>query len=186
MGRKGRPQKPGKRRNGRPAVDHSFDRGSEWTQAMKARYGEHSGSAIGRAYAAGLLGEEAIAKDRFAAAKKFARAYQRIISQDRYRCALDRAPRGNLAYDLSPEATAFELEEQDWLFKAMDTLDRTGCRPYMDQLLAVAHVDHGPAWLDRLLNGNHPADKMILDAALQAIDAITPKKREGIIRVVRS
>jgi len=187
MGRKGRPQKPGKRKSGRPVVDRSFDRGSEWVQRQRDRYGEHYGSAIGRAYAAGLLGDGSQAKDRFDAAKRFSRAYMRIISQDRYRCALDRTPRGNLAIDLSPEANAFELEEQAWLFEAMNTLDQTGTRPFFDQLISSLHADKGPYWLDALLGGGrHPADRMVLDAALKAIDAITPRRAVGVIRVVRT
>lgn len=190
MGRKGRPSKPGKRdksgRLKREGRDTTFDRGSDWVQARRDRYGEHYGSAIGRAFAAGLLGDGSQAKDRFDAAKKFARAYLRIISQDRYRCALDRTPRGNLAVSLSPEASAFELHEQKWLFEAMATLDRTGCRPYLDQLLSTRHTDHGPYWLDMLLMGRrHPADIAVLDAALSAIDAIAPRRAEGIIRVIR-
>lgn len=59
MGRAGRKRKDGKREpNGRLQRVSGFDKGSDWVQAQRARYGEHYSTALGRAYAAGLLGEE--------------------------------------------------------------------------------------------------------------------------------
>lgn len=163
-------------------VDHSYDRGSEWVQQQRARYGEHYSTALGRAFVHGLLGEGQQANDRYAEAKRFARLYARIISQDRYRCALDRTPRGNLAVAIDLDQLEWEREQQEWLFAAMAKIDATGCRPFLDQLLSTIHADKGPYWLDNLLaGGQHPADLAVLRAALVAIDAIVPPRVSRIL-----
>ena len=56
----------------------TFDKHSERVQAMRDRFGEHHGSAIGRAYASGLLGEETIARVRYDAGKRFQRPWNRF------------------------------------------------------------------------------------------------------------
>lgn len=189
MARSGRKRKQGVKRvdGGRISragqkPSHSFDRGSEWVQAMKAKYGEHYSTALGRAFVGGLLGEGQQANDRYAEAKRFSRLYARIIDQDRYRCALDRTPRGNLAVAIDLDQLEWEQQQQEWLFGAMAKIDATGCRPFFDQLLSRAHTDHGPYWIENLLaGGRHPADLAVLNAALAAIDAIVPPRPMKIV-----
>ena len=189
MARAGRKRKQGvaRTKSGRISragqqPDHSFDRGSEWVQAQRAKYGEHYSTALGRAFVHGLLGEGQEANDRYAEAKRFLRLYARLIDQDRYRCALDRTPRGNLAVAVDLDQLEWEHQQQEWLFAAMAKLDQTGCRPYFDQLLSTMHTDKGPYWLDNLLaGGQHPADIAVLKAALVALDAIVPKRPMRIL-----
>ena len=86
MARTGRKRAPGRKRlpNGRQSragVVQLFDRGSEWVQKMREKYGQDYSSALGRAYAAGLLGDDDIGKMRYddekmaaaATRKRFAR-----------------------------------------------------------------------------------------------------------------
>lgn len=185
MARRGRPSRSGKReKNGRHQRTGYpvpvYDKGSEWVQTMQSRYGTHYSTALGRAYAAGLLGDGAEALNRYQAAKKFASVYTRFIGTDAYRCPLDDTPRGNVV-DLHPDHDA-NADQLRWLMVAMDSMDVAGVRPYFDALISSLHTDSGPFWLDSLLaGGKHPADQMLLKAALQALDIIAPEeKRMGI------
>ena len=185
MARAGRKQKPGKRaKSGRPSrAGHvpALDRGSEWVQQQRERYGTNYNTALGRAFAAGLLGDETEALDRYTNAKRFARLYTLHISQDRYRCALDRSPRG-MSVEPDLAQLEYQQDQQRWLFWAMDVIDATGCRPFVDQLLAVRFVDRGPYWLDNLLaGGRDPADVAVLKAAIKGIDAIVPVRVARIV-----
>lgn len=186
---RGRPRKTGKReRNGRLQREaNQYDRGSEWVQKMRDRYGEHYSSPIGRLYASGLLGEEEIARVRYDVGKKFARLYARMIERP-YRCALDTTPRLRVvnSTDTWEDLDMLEREhaEQGWLFEAMDKLDRAGLRPFLDQIVGKQYTDAGPYWSDALLKGGkHPADRMVLDAALKALDEISPALRTARILV---
>ena len=160
-----------------------YDRGSDWVQQQRAHFGEHYSSALGRAFAAHLIGEDQQAKDRYDAGKKFARVYNRVIQTRTYRCALDTSPHGNV---VALEAD-HDHREQDWLFNAMADLDVAGLRPWLDQLISPVYVDTGPKWLDRLLKGGRdPVDRMLLDTAVKALDMLVPERRETGILVVRS
>ena len=179
MGRKGRPQKPGKRngnRASRAGVVLPFDKGSEKVQAMRARFGEYYSSAIGRAYAAGLLDhptDESRAKVRLDSARKFVSLYGAVIGRDRYRCPLNQSPRAGHVEYIPNER---DIDDQQWLIANMERIDRTGCRPFFDQLTGRQFTDYGPPWLDALLAAkpHDRRDTMILDAALKALDAIGP------------
>lgn len=173
----GRKRKDGKRTSGgrlsrsAESIEARYDRGSEWVQIMRAKYGESYNSALGRAYAAGLLGEGVEAKDRYDKARKFVSLYRAVIGRDRYRCPLNQAPRG---MDDRPHDERDSLN-QDWLLVNMERIDVTGCRPFFDQLTSHLYTDHGPLWLDRLLaKPRDRRDTMILDAAIRGIDAIGP------------
>lgn len=184
MARRGRPSKAGKRHpNGRRVHEAGFDKGSEWVQARREKYQTHYSTALGRAYAAGLLAEDAdVALDRYQAGKRFARVYNRIVGGEIYRCALDRSPRGCAVVPSDADALEREVRDQEWLFASMSALDAAGCRPYFDQLIAVSHTDHGPAWLDRMLaGGRDPCDKMLLEAAVNALDILAPARKIGSI-----
>ncbi len=178
MAKKGRPQKPGKRASNRPSragLVIPFDKGSEWVQAMRARYGDNYNSAIGRAYAAGLLDDprdEHRAKTRLDNARKFAKLYIRSIGEDRYRCPLNQSPRGGYAeYIPNPR----DAEDYDWLLTNARRIDETGGRPFFDQLIGKQFTDSGPDWLNALLGApKDRRDLLILNAALKALDAIGP------------
>lgn len=185
MARKGRPRKSNAKRhpNGRLVHEISIVKGSEWVQAQQAKYQTHYSTALGRAYAAGKLGEDESALDRYQGGKRFARVYNRVIGGETYRCPLDRTPRGSLG---EIEASEQEQWDHDWLFEAMAALDNAGLRPWLDQLLTRAHTDHGPPWLDRLLEGGKdPADAMVLKVALNALDVVAPVRKDIGIRAVR-
>jgi hypothetical protein len=182
MAKAGRRRKTGERhRCGK--LRETFDHGSERVQAMRGLYGTHYSTALGRAYAAGLLGDPAVALDRYQGGKKFVRVYTRCIGGQAYRCPLDQTPRGSNTIDF--EATEQEQRDHDWLHAAMDSLDVAGVRPYLDQLITREHTDQGPAWLDALLRGGkHPADRILLDAAIRALDILAPARRAvGIVSV---
>lgn len=188
-GKAGRRRKEGKRTaSGRLSravveIEGRFDKGSAWVQLMRARYGENYNSAIGRAYASGLLGEGNEAKDRYDKARKFIALYGAVIGRDRYRCALNQAPRGSSG---EFEPTQRDIDDQEWLLVNMDRIDATGCRPFFDQLTCHLFTDHGPSWLDALLNTKHKdrRDTMILDAAIKGIDAIGPVSARVVLRRV--
>jgi hypothetical protein len=176
MARKGRPRKQGKRHpNGRLAHEATFDRGSEWVQAQQAKYQTHYSTALGRAYAGGLLGEEQEALDRYMGGKRFARVYNRVVGGETYRSPLDRTPRGS---ETETEARENDQRDHDWLFAIMASLDDGGLRPWLDQLITRVNTDYGPTWLDRLLNGGKdPCDMIVLKAAIQALDVVAPARK---------
>jgi len=180
MGRKGRPRKEGKRHpNGKLVHVERYDHGSDWVQAQVAKYGTHYNTPLGRAYAAGLLGDEALAADRYMGGKRFARVYNRVCGGETYRCPLDRTPRGSVG---EMEASEYDSQDRDWLFTVMDALDVGGLRPWLDQLIFRYHIDVGPSWLDRLLSGGKdPCDQRILTAALAALDVVAPASRKSTI-----
>lgn len=166
----------------------NFDRGSDWVQSQRARFGTYYSSALGRAYAAGLLGEvhSEEAKRLLDAGSAFARTYSRVIGPvGIYRCPLDRTPRGGLTLvDSSPEQQERDLDQQRWLYAAMEALRLDGSRPWLDQLLHANYTDSGPHWLDAHLAGNPQAsDHMLLKAALRALDVIAPPKQRSRILV---
>lgn len=176
---RGRPRKPGKRYKSGD-LKPVYDKGSERIAAASARFGTHYSSALGRAYAAGLLGDGDRAFDRLNGGKKFAQLYTRTFGGTVYRCALDRSPRGPIE-DPAQEDPQRDQMGRDWLAKVMRELDGAGCRPWLDQLISSAYVDTGPQWLDRLILGcGKKPDQTLLDAAIAALDILAPPKRSRI------
>lgn len=208
MGKAGRKAKAGKReRNGRLQRNNypepKLEKPSAWVAERVARYGVHYCWALGRAYASGLL-DDGDALSRYQAAKKFVRVYQRFYGSDAYACPLDNSPRGSNVVDLT--ISEYQERDREWLRTAMDSMDVSGGRPYLEQLLSRQHTDQGPPWLDRLLDvvlwnqelpqlnaqlrAKHgsgfvplglkefnPHDRMILDTAIRALDVITPERK---------
>lgn len=184
---KGRPRHANKRRtqSGRIKRDNypepKLVQPSDWVAKQRARFGEYYSSALGRAYAAGLLGDGNDAKGRIDGAKKFVRLYRVIVGSDIYRCPLNDTPRGGGGPDVDVDE-----REHRWLFKAMDAMDVAGVRMFLDQLITTLHTDRGPDWLDRLLSGGtDPRDRMVLDAAMRALDIVSPPPRKAQILVGR-
>lgn len=179
--RRGRPSKSGRRTaSGRLARDPNHvpesAKPSEWVKARLERFGTHYCWALGRAYASGLLGEGNEAKDRLDSAGKFVTLYQRYYGGSVYSCPLDQTPRSNF---VAPYDHDRQEPEKEWIKSAMRLLEASGGMPFFEQLISRAHVDQGPTWLDRLLDDQikHPADKMVLAAALKALDAIPASVR---------
>ncbi len=170
-----------KSRKGEPR--NAIDRGSDWAQARIARFGTYYNSAIGRAFAAGLLGDGNEAKDRYDKARKFSALYGAVIGRDRYRCALNDSPRGSSERIQTFEDVQREAEDQNWLIVNAARIDLTGCRPFFDQLISGLYTDYGPSWLDAILDAKNPdrRDTIVLDAALRAIDAIKPATGARIV-----
>jgi len=189
MGRRGRPRKAGKRNDKGKLVRDNYpvpiyDHGTERAQARFKRFGTHGATALGRAYASGLLGEEQEASLRYDAGKRFARLYSALIEQGRYRCPLARE-RLSSGVVVAFTGNRHDEADQAWLFDAMEKLDRAGLRPWLDQLVLDLYADQGPYWLDALLaGGNNPSDQVVLKAALDALDLIAPKQGQMGIRVV--
>lgn len=183
---KGRKRKTGPReKNGRPsrAGIPRFDKGTERVQAMRERYGEHYTSALGRAFALDLLGDGIEATVRLDVGKRFAAIHGKLIARP-YRCPLNDAPRGMADDHDSHDRIEHDRAEQEWFFAMADKLDRAGLRPWLDQLISPVYTDHGPAWLDRLLDGGKdPVDLTLLQTAIKALDLIAPKVRSLGIRV---
>lgn len=144
---KGRPRRSGKRtKAGRLITPQTFDQGTDWVRAMKARFGEHYSTALGRAFALGFLGEGVEANDRFQAGKRFMRLHRIVYGGTHYRCPLNDSPRGNV----SDMHEGVNLNDRQWLDAAIDSMDVAGVRPYLDQLLSTLYTDAGPYWLDNL------------------------------------
>lgn len=190
MARSGRKRKAGAKRGstGRIVRDHRTEPGlvqpSDWVKGQRDRYGEHYSSPIGRLYARGFLGEGTEAKNRLDTGKRFSRLYRAIIGGDGYRCPLNPDPRSG------GQRTAFhddlrERESQDWLFDAMNKLDKAGLRGWLDAVLSTEYTDRGPVWADRLLmGGRDPYDHAMLKNAIAALDEIAPVVRPvGILAI---
>lgn len=174
--RKGRPSKSGKRHDCgklKAPVDPRYVAPSDWVSGQVHRFGQDYNSALGRAFASGLLGEGSQAKDRYDTARKLIALYGAVIGKDRYRCGLDQSPRG---VDHMRVPTQRDIDDQEWLLVNLTRIDNSGCRPFFDQLTSARFTDYGPPWLDRLLATQHRdrRDTMILDAAIKGIDAIGP------------
>lgn len=193
MGRKGRPRNAGKRRypNGRikkpppdPNAEPSRIKGNDRIEAMREKWGTFYNSALGRAYASGLLGEGQEALGRYQAARKFVKLHARFYGAPGYTCPLDQAPRGH-DNDPYPDIEA-NRKQLAWLNAACDSMDVAGVRKYFDELVSPVNVDSGPAWLSILLaNGTDPRCYAALNAAIRALDIIAPEVRPvGILAVV--
>jgi len=178
---KGRKRKPGRRtRSGRLSrakmPQASYDRGTPRAQAQRAIYGTDCSDAIGRAYRAGLLGEEDEAKPRLDTARALSAAYWASYTVGPCRSLLDTAPRGTGA-SIDHERAH---RREKWLSEQLSNIDALGrtFRRAFDQLAIDIHPDEGPRWLDRLiaarLAAKSPqiADMHTLARAIVALDLI--------------
>lgn len=175
--RSGRNRKAGKRtKSGQLSRAGAIVRPSEWVQAQQARFGNHYGSALGRAYAGGLLGEGNEAKTRLDAGNKFVLRYSKVIGGDCYTCPLDRSVKGS---NDNPDHER-DLHQQEWLYAMIDSLDHAGLRPWLDQLIHTNYTDRGPYWLDALLGGQRDiGDRRVLEAAIMALDLVAGQKTQS-------
>ncbi len=179
MPRHGRPRKSGKRtksdRPSRAGQGLAIVKGNDRAEARKTMFGIEGDDPLGRTYIAGLLGEGSKAKERLDNGRKFARIYRSTYPGTSYRCALDTSPRnGVLAFQ-----TRRQYHDEQWLKDAIATIDNA-LRPYFDQLVIPANPDNDPHWLKALYTGNDHRDRMILDAALKALDNISVPRPRNI------
>lgn len=212
--RGGRSSKAGKRtpsgqlsRAGQPKGETLAGQPSAWVKAQRDKFGVHYCWALGRAYVMGLLGDSPEALNRYQAAKKFVRLYQRFYGGSIYTCPLDDSPRGGNVVSL--EVPEHQENDRKWIAAAIDAMDVSGSRPYFDQLTSIVSIDRGPHWLDSMIavidwnaglatmNAElrkagkpaltpklyHPADQMVLAAAIQALDIIAPEEKPRKILV---
>ena len=158
MGRAGRKRKAGPReKNGRPqrkARDASFDRGSDATQAKHSIYGSDGSDAIGRAYVAGLLGEDGLNLRN--AGRMIFRAYWPMFGVGAERSCLGDQTGGSVTPDvLDPDERQRMIDRERHLSETLariDALDKTlRTRRVFDQLCINPNPDTGPAFLDSLI-----------------------------------
>lgn len=179
---------------------------SAWVKAQRDKFGVHYCWAMGRAYVMGLLGESPEALNRYQAAKKFVRLYNRFFGGSAYTCPLDQSPRGSNV--VSMDVPDHQEADRQWLRTAMDAMDVSGTRPYLDQLISIGNIDRGPHWIDSMIavidwnkelparnaelrkdgkpillpKSQHTGDEAILAAAIRALDIIAPKQKpQGIL-----
>lgn len=185
MARPGRKSKPGKRdKSGRRLKSAQEcggpDRGTEFVAAMRVRFGVHATTALGRAYAAGLLDDpvdDKRAADRLQNAARYRQVQGRIFGDASCgRNPLDTSPRGGVS--VVQDMTDRDVAAREWYRQNALRVDATACGSFLDQLTSSAYTDAGPPWLDRLLGvaarDRHPADLAVLECAVAAIDAIGP------------
>lgn len=147
MSRAGRKRKQGKREPNGRLVRVLFDHGTSRAQMKFEQYGTDGADAIGRAYQAGLLGDQADAiKDT---ARRIAKAYWPMLEVGTYRCTLGDGHGGsndNFDHDRIKA-------REEWLTGILRTVDRLGRahRKAFDELVIDVHPDSGPAWLERMI-----------------------------------
>jgi len=173
---RGRKRKNGPRtasgRLSRAAI--TYDRGTTRTADKFSVYGQDGSDAIGRAYVAGLLGDDGLNLRN--AARSVFRAYWPMMAVGRYQCAIGDKTGAN-DDDLSPER---RKAREEWLTSTLRMIDRMGL-PYrraFDQLVINIHPDEGPAWLDSLIwhakrrSDPDPRDMAMLAKALEPLSII--------------
>lgn len=141
---KGRPRKQGRRDSKgklRPII--MPDRGNERTAAKREMFGTDGGDAIGRAYRAGLLGEDG--QRLMQTARSIHRAYWPMFGVGAVGCTLGDRVGGGDGDD--------SIDRERWLTKTIFSIDAMGRnhRRAFDELVLDFWPDYGPAWLDKLI-----------------------------------
>lgn len=176
MARVGRKRKQGKRtKSGQlsRAGEPSIVKGSERAQAMQALYGQDGADAIGRAYRAGLLGDDNEAKALLDVGRKMARIYWRAYEVGPVSCTLGDKDFGTITATDNAKAKAAE----EWLERNLGRVGLMGTpmRKAFDQMVINPMPDHGPRWLDRLCwqarrnMDMDPADISMLALAIEGL-----------------
>lgn len=173
MGKAGRKRKPGKRtasgRLSRAGIS-PFDYGTERARALVALYGQHGTEALGRAYAAGLLGhkDDPRALERYRNGQVMAHEWRKHF-QPGYRCALNDNPRGSDDYAES----GAQQRRYHWMLRETRALDAAGFGSWFHQLVLAHNPTSGPEWLDRLLAGvAGEGERRILELNIKALDSL--------------
>ncbi len=176
MARAGRKRKNVKREpNGRASrkgdIRVTFDYGTDRARLKFENYGTDGADAIGRAYVAGLLGDDADAlRDT---ARKICRAYWPMLVVGPHSCTLaDKSGGVNDNFD----AERIKAREE-WLTRILRTVDHMGrsYRACFDDLVVDVHPDSGPLWLESLIwHKKHGRDPALVDVQrlAKAIDGL--------------
>jgi hypothetical protein len=152
----GRKRKTGKREANGRLVRAKIDKGNGRTEAKIAAFGQNGSDAIGRAFESGLLGSGQDAKALLDTARAISRAYWAAYERGPIRCTLaDRSSGGVFAID-----DERDRRKEDWLRGMIGIANVCGTesRKLFDELVVDINPDHGPAWLDRLVEGGLAAD----------------------------
>lgn len=180
MARAGRKRKQGKRTtSGRlsRAGEQRYDKGSDAAQARQSQFGEDGYDPIGRAYRAGLLGEDGLELRNLS--RKVFRAYWPMLAVGIEKSCLGLDIHGQAANDdlLDPDARQYKIDREKKLTETLRQLDRMGRqhRKAFDDLCIEILPDFGPSWLDGLIwakGHNKPADPAHLTSLKLAIEAM--------------
>lgn len=167
---KGRPRKQGRRDSkGKLRPEFARDSGTDRTAAKRDKYGTDGADAIGRAYRMGLLGEDG--QKLMNTARTISKSYHATF-QGGYKCALGQGGGGVMAFDPDPGSAR---NRQARLF---DSLSTAGPRGTLQShafygLVIEQHPDSGPAWLDRLIEGEGTnTDRDQLNAAVATLQKL--------------
>lgn len=190
---RGRKRKQGKRlKSGRlsQAGYQRYDKGTEYTQAMQALYGQDGCDAIGRAYRSGLLGEGSDAKALLDTARQISKAYWSAYEVGPFASPIADKTSGSIA----PESPENARRREEWLNECLTTANRFkgSERRNFDQLVIEVNPDHGPGWLDRLCFTTRcasepidPADATSLSLALDILSEIAQVKKPRVVFMKR-
>lgn len=126
------------------SLDDRRDAGTDAAQAKRAQFGTDGCDAIGRAYRAGLLGEDG--QRLLQTGRSINRAYWAAYGQYGMSCTL--GVRTGAAND-----DENSLSREKWLTATMRDIDEMGRehRRAFDSLCIDFHPDCGPIWLDNLI-----------------------------------
>jgi hypothetical protein len=155
MARAGRKRKnvnrePNGRRSRKGEMRVTFDQGTSRAQLKMGQYGTQGADPIGRAWAMGLLGEDADAlRDT---ARRIFSAYWPMLAVGPYSCTLADKTSGGTNDNYDSEAIK---RREDWLARTLITVDKMdthrAIRAAFDDLIIDHHPDFGPKWLDSLI-----------------------------------
>lgn len=143
------------------------DAGTDAAQAKRAMYGTDGCDSIGRAYRAGLLGDDG--QRLLQTARSINRAYWAAYGQFGMSCTL--GVRTGPANDDDNG-----LAREKWLNATIKDIDRMGRehRKAFDELCIDFYPDYGPIWLDNLIAKEpRQSDWSKLAKALEVLDELS-------------
>lgn len=176
MASKGRKRKAGLRTKA-DRIRKGPDKGCDGYQRRNAKHGPDSADALGRAYNAGLLGDD----ERAMHMRDMGRAFT-----ERYHAIYGRSPRDSLARFQEDHGHAGlhehdrELTQRLRLNRAIYAITQEGMdvRRAFYSLVVECHPDEGPAWIDALIaakrrNRTLPAEYLpMLDLAMKGLEIL--------------
>jgi len=190
MARAGRKAKSGKREpNGRLSrkgkVVILYDHGTDWARDKQSVYGSDGADAIGRAYVAGLLGEDGLNLRN--AARAIFRAYWPMFGVGVEKsCLGDQTGGGSAPEPMDQDERQRKIDRERRLNETLSAVDRMDAsrmtRRVFDQLVLDINPDHGPDWLEQLIwakrHGKTPdiAAVQKLAKAMRALDVVAGNK----------
>lgn len=143
------------------------DAGTDAAQRKRELFGTDGCDAIGRAYRAGLLGEDG--QRLLQTGRSIHRAYWAAYGQHGLTCAL-----GDKIGAANDDDNS--LERERWLNRVIREIDAMGrdYRKAFDELCLDFHPDYGPDWLDRhIAKEPRQSDWSSLAKALEVLDEMS-------------